>query len=261
VYPHHTASIYNVTAFFEREPEVQALLLGGSLAHGCETETSDIDILIVVSDLDHARRSEAGHLHFSSRELCTYDGGYVDGKYLSTSFLTQVAAAGSEPARFAFQGAQVLLSRLPAVEATLRAITRYPIEGKAERLRRFYAQFEAWHWYTHEALRLGNRYLLGVAISKMVLFGGRMILAENECLYPFHKWFLRVLAGTTDRPPDLMARIDNLYAAPTGEAVEAFYNTIRGFRAWDDGGVRWPVQFMADSELNWLDGATPVDDL
>ena len=168
-----------------------------------------------------------------------------------------MAAAGSEPARFAFQGAQVLLSRLPAVEATLRAITRY--RSRAGRTpRRFYAQFEAWHWYTHEAIRLGNRYLLGVAISKMVLFGGRMILAENECLYPYHKWFLRVLAGTTDRPLDLMARIDNLYAAPTGEAVRPS-TTLSGVPCLGRrrGQMAGPVHTIASR----LDGATPVDDL
>ena len=113
--------------------------------------------------------------------------------------MRQVAERGSEPARFAFQDARILFSRVAGLEALLRAIARYPAAGKEARMRRFYAQFEAWHWYAHEALRLDNRYLLGAAISKMVLFGGRLILTHNDRLYPYHKWFLKQLEQRTGR--------------------------------------------------------------
>jgi hypothetical protein len=36
---------------------------------------------------------------------------------------------------------------------------------------------------------------------------------------------------------------------------------VKNFRPWIDGEFNWPTQFMFDSELNWLDGKTPVDDL
>ncbi|MEO8355329.1 MAG: nucleotidyltransferase domain-containing protein [Chloroflexota bacterium] len=52
MYPHHTQSIQNVTDYFQRDPQVIALLLGGSIAHGFETPTSDVDIMILVSDED-----------------------------------------------------------------------------------------------------------------------------------------------------------------------------------------------------------------
>ncbi len=261
MYPHHIASIDNITAHFHRDAETLALLLGGSIAHGFETPGSDVDVMIVVSDAAHAERTARGDLHFFSRDLCTYDAGYVDGKYVARSFLARVAASGSEPARFAFQGARVLLSRIGDLAPRLGAIARYPVEDKAARIHRFYAQFEAWAWYAGEALRLDNAYLLGVSVSKLVLFGGRLILAHNEQLYPYHKWFLRVLDGVPDRPGDLMARIADLYASPSADHVKAFYETIVSFRTWNSGGASWPVQFVADSELNWLDGPPPIDDL
>jgi hypothetical protein len=261
VFPHHQASITNVVTYFERQPGVLAVLLGGSIAHGFETAASDIDVMIVVPDEDHAARSASGELHFFSRELCTYPEGYVDGKYLSLSFLDQVANRGSEPARFAFQDARVLFSRIPDLADRVCRIARYPLEDKIERLKRFYAQFEAWHWYTGEGLRLGDRYLLGVAVDKLVLFAGRMVLAHNEALYPYHKWFRRVLAAAEDKPEGLLAAIDAVTAAPTVEHIEALYALVKTYRAWEQDEVGWPVRFMDDSELNWLDGHTPVDDL
>src|SRR6185436_2006875 len=119
MYPHHTQSIQNVTEYFQRDPEVLALLLGGSIAHGFETPTSDVDIMILVSDEDHKKRLETNQLHFFNLELCTYQGGYVDGKYTSLSFLAQVAEKGSEPARFAFSGSQILFSKVDGLAEQL----------------------------------------------------------------------------------------------------------------------------------------------
>ena len=195
MHPHHRAAVERVTERLRADPEVQALLLAGSIAHGFAREDSDVDLLVVVGD------------------------------------------------------------------DALAAIFRYPAVGKAERIARFHAQFEAWHWYAHEARKLGDRYLLGLAVSRTVLFGGRMILAHNERLFPYHKWFLRVLEAVPDRPADLMPRIAALHDDPSEGALLSFWATIKNFRAWEGGDRPWSAQFMIDSELGWLDGRTPVDDL
>jgi predicted nucleotidyltransferase len=261
MHPHHTEAIQRVTEYFQREAEVLALLLGGSLAHGFETASSDIDILIFVSEADYQKRFAENRIHFFSTELTSYPGGYVDGKYSTPGFVKQVAEKGSEPARFAFAGSQVLFSKMDGFEADVRRAAQYPKADKTERIRRFYAQFEAWHWYCGEALRLGNSYLLGTSVSKFILFSGRLILAHNELLYPYHKWFLKVLEGATDKPTGLLESIHTLNENPNTGNIEALYEKVKTFQPWVTGEFNWPTQFMLDSELNWLDGKTPVDDL
>jgi predicted nucleotidyltransferase len=262
MHPHHTQSIQNVTEYFQRDPEVLALMLGGSIAHSFETATSDVDILIFVSDEDYQRRFANNQIHFFNRELTTYEGGYVDGKYTTPSFVRQVSANGSEPARFAFSGGQILFSKIDGFANEIRHAAEYPLAKKAENIKRFYAQFEAWHWYCGEALRLKNQYLFGTSASKFILFSGRLILAHNELLYPYHKWFLRVLEDAKDQPADLLPVIHALTEFPSKENIEALYERVKNFRAWtDDPTFSWPTQFMLDSELNWLNGQTPVDDL
>jgi predicted nucleotidyltransferase len=261
MHSHHSHSIQNVRQYFEKDPEVQALLLSGSIAHGFETPASDIDIMIFVSEVDYQNRSQAGQLHFFNTDLCTYEGGYVDGKYLSLGFVKRVLEKGSEPARFAFEGGQILFSRVAGFEEDICRIAQYPVAEKAERIMRFYAQFEAWHWYCGEALAKANLYLLGTSVSKLILFGGRLILAHNETLYPYHKWFLNVLEQAGDKPTGLMACIDALTESPTAEHIEKFYEKVKTFQPWSNDSHRWPVQFMFDSELNWMNGDTPVDDL
>jgi len=258
---HHSQTIQNVKEYFERDPEVLALLLSGSIAHGFESESSDVDILIFLSEEEYQKRLQTGQLTFFNLDLATYPGGYVDGKYLSLSFVKQVAEKGSEPARFAFEGTQILFNKIEGFEQEIRRVIAYPVEEKAEQIKRFSAQLEAWHWYCGEALKKDNRYLLGVAVSKLVLFGGRLILAHNEMLYPYHKWFLNVLERAKDKPSDIMACIQAVTEAPSAENVEAFYQKVKTFQPWNENPYGWGAQFMLDSELNWMDGKTPVDDL
>ena len=261
MHPHHLDSIARVRDYFAVKPQTQALLLGGSIAHGYESVTSDIDIMILVAAEEHQERTKNETLHFFSRELCSYREGYIDGKYTSMDYLEEVARHGSEPARFAFAGSQVLISRVQGLDGVLSRISRYPSEQKLNRIKRFLAQFEAWAWYAGEALRLNNRYLLGVSISKLILFGARLMLAHNEMLYPYHKWMLRVLADAPNKPDDMLERIDALNCAPATDTVKAFYDCIKNYRVWEAADTGWPNQFMLDSELNWKKDDTPVDDL
>jgi hypothetical protein len=261
LHPHHEKAIALATQRLRAEPEVQALLLAGSIAHGFASEASDVDLAIVVSDADFDARLRDGRLQYWSAEGCEWAGGYVEGKYVGPAFLARVAERGSEPARYAFEDARILFSRIAGLEETLRAIVRYPAEGKAGRIRRFHAQFEAWHWYAHQALEREDRYLLGLSVAKTVLFGGRMFLAHNERLHPYHKWFLKVLEQVPERPADLLERIAAVYDEPSQANLLRLWATVKNFRAWEESEGSWAVQFMRDSELAWLDGEPPVDDL
>lgn len=261
MHPHHERAIAHAASVLRRDAAVRALLLGGSIAHGYESETSDVDLLIVVSDEEWDARMRAGALQWATNEGCDWPGGYAEGKYVCPRFLAEVARRGSEPARFAFADARILFSDLPDLDATLRAIARYPVEEKTERIRRFGAQLEAWHWYGHEALKRSDRYLLGLAVARTVLFGGRMLLAHNERLFPYHKWLLRVLEDVPERPADLMERIAALHDEPSQATLLGFWASVRNFRRWEGADEPWPAQFLRDSELGWMHGATPIDDL
>ncbi|KAL2024259.1 hypothetical protein VTK56DRAFT_9415 [Thermocarpiscus australiensis] len=261
MFPHHAETIQKATKHFEADPAVLALLLSGSIAHGFASADSDVDLLIVLSEDDFAKHQQTRQLTYVSTELATYPRGYIDAKYVSLGFIRQVAEKGSEPARFAFDGAQVLFSRIHGLQDEVLRAVAYPVEGKPERMVRFRAHLDAWNWFCGEGRKKGNQYLLGLAVRKLVLFGGRLILAHNETLYPFHKWFLRVLEGVPDRPAGLMDCIDRVLADPSEQNVEEFYEMVKNFQPWEQRSGRWGAQFMLDTELTWMSGTTTIDDL
>jgi len=261
VLPHHESAIARVLARFETDAGVDAVLLAGSLAHGFETAASDVDIMLVISDEEFAERSARLATAFSDVELAGYEGGYIDAKYVSPGYLREVAATGSEPARFAFAGARILSSRLDGLERLIEAAARYPVEVKPDRIARFTAQLDAWHWMSGEAEKKGDPYLMATAVSHVALFGGRMLLAHNELLYPFHKWFLRVLETAPEKPAGIVELIREVTASPSGAGADRIADAVLGFRDWERGDVSWGNRFLADTEQAWRRDAAAIEDL
>ena len=99
------------------------------------------------------------------------------------------------------------------------------------------------------------------SLSNYVLFAGRMILAENEMLYPYHKWFLRVLEGAEKKPAGLMSVIHRVLDERTMASLDSLHDCVMGFRKWAPENGNWSKRFMLDSELNWLQGNVPIADL
>ncbi len=261
--PHHERSIANMVRELEPDRSIEALILGGSLAHGFAGPEADIDVTLLVSGGEMARRRRENKLHYVTRTPCTYEGGYVDGKYVDLEFLRAVAERGSDPARFAFQGNRILFSRADGLEGLLERIARFPVEEKDVRVQRFAAQLLAWRWYYGEGARRDNRYVAALAVQKTVLFAGRIVLTENELLYPYHKWFLRVLEGAPRQPGGFMAALRGLLESPSKEKIEELVKSVFAFAGVDSAAVDavWPTRFMKDTEQKWLEGEAAIDDI
>ncbi len=258
---HHRATIERATARLRARDDVLGVLVGGSIAHGFATATSDVDLLIVVSDADWDRRLATGDTTELDRESATYEGGYVDGKYTSLGFIRDVAERGSETTRFAFDGVTVAWSRLDGLEEAVDAAARYPMDGLPARIRSFHAQLEYWQWLYREGVRSENAFVREVAAPNVVLFAGRLILAHNAVLYPGYKWLLRVLRDAPDQPPGLDAAIGAVIASPGTDTVDALVALVVGFRDWGVADQHWGTKFMLDTELAWLHDRPPIGDL
>ena len=260
IYPHHQRAIERLIDRFQADPGFLALLIGGSLVKGYGDESSDVDFMLIATDEEYARRQPDRALTFYATDLCDYPGGYVDGKIANVAFLEEVADRGSEPARSAFENVIVAYSQVPQLADLLRRITTYPEAGHAEKIRSFYAQLLAMQWFVGEAEKRDNRYLMMHVVSELVLFGGRLILAHNRLLYPYHKWFLRRLQDAPQKPADLMQLIDQLLSEPTKANADRFCEAILNFTAWPAPPEGWPARFMEDTEWAWRYGKAAIAD-
>jgi hypothetical protein len=146
------------------------------------------------------------------------------------------------------------------VAGLLERIPVYPEAGHLEKVRSFVAQLLAWQWYAGEAEKLSNAYLMQRAVSELLLYGGRLILAHNRILYPYHKWFMTDLKRAPEQPPDLLENMETLLAQPSKAAADRFCACILEFRAWEMPPEGWPARFMRDTEWTWRDGSVALAD-
>jgi hypothetical protein len=214
----------------------------------------------VATDAEYARRAAAHDYAIYAPDMCDYEGGYADGKVIDLAFLRDVAAQGSEPARAAFVGAILAYARLPELGDLLAEIVTYPEAAHSAKIQSFFAQVQAWQWYVGEAEKRDNRYLLLHTTAQLVLFGGRMILAHNRVLYPYHKWFMTAVERAPEKPDQCMALIDRLLHEPSKAHADAFCEALFAFTAWDQPPEGWPARFMQDTEWAWRTGHVPLPD-
>ena len=202
VLQHHRDAIERWAEAASDHDEVLAVVVTDSLTKGYGLADSDDDGFVILTDEAFARRRTSGDLTFFSTELCDYEGGYVDAKYIERAVLQAVVARGSEPGRSAFLGAIVAWSTDPSIDVLVRAAPTYPEAGVDQRMARFLAQ--AAQWYVGEAAERDDPYLAGWAPSWLGLFTCRLLLAHNRVLDPYHRWLLRTVAEVRDRPDDFV---------------------------------------------------------
>jgi len=259
--PHHEKAIEKLVEHFAADETCLGVIVGGSVAKGLAKEDSDIDVVLVVTDEVYRQKVEENKLIYFTVEFCDYPGGYIDGKIVNLDYMWAAAERGNEPTRAAFDGAVVVHSKVPGLEETVRKIPVYQPQEKREKIQSFYAQLEIAHWYVGEALKRGDVYMLHHAVADLVLYGGRLVLAENEVLYPYHKFLMTELERVPEKPENLMGLIDALLTDHTAENAKAFYDAVKDFRFWNEAWELPPMRFMKDTELAWLHGSAYVGDL
>ncbi len=257
---HHRRAIDRLADAYRDDPDFLGVIIGGSVAKGYARDDSDVDFLIIATDEVFQRRLAARDLFINRRDLCDYDGGFVDGKIINRAFLEDVAENGNEPSRAAFEGAFAAYSHVADLDALLQRIPVYPEAGHDERIRAFYSMAFIQHWLFHEAERHGNRYTMTRAASQLALFAGRLILAHNRTLFPYHKWLPRTLESVPDKPGDLMTCFHDLLDEPRGDRATALFELVRDFRDWGVSDLDAYTWFMTDVEWSWMSDKTPIED-
>jgi predicted nucleotidyltransferase len=253
IFPHQQKAIDYIVKKFSTDQQVDALMIYGSIAHGFNTENSDVDIAIVISDTLYEQRKKENNITYWESLSQFYNGGYIDGKYITLDYLKLVAEKGNDPTKFAFHDAIVKFDKTNKVQELLEDISIFPIEKKQDRAIKFVSQLLVWKWYSEEAINKKDKYLLDLSVSKLILFGGRLILLHNCMFFPYHKWFLKLLENAPNKPDFLMMIIDKLLINKSTENINEFYNTINNYYDFAEGQeYNCLFHFIKDVEHNWM---------
>jgi predicted nucleotidyltransferase len=257
---HHERAIERLRREFAEDPRFPAMLVGGSIVKGLERPDSDVDILLVATDEEFKSRRRIRDTVFLSGDFTDYEGGYIDGKVVDLDFLRDVAERGSEPARWAFVGAHLVYSRLPEVGELLERIVGYRHDEAKAKIEAFFVQVRVQRWFVAEAEKRGDRYLLHRSAADMVLFAGRILLAQNAILFPSHKWFMHTVRNAPNQPKGFCELLDAVLENPCEEGASRLEECVVQHY---EQGLSWTqtlTRYIEDREWNWRDGKVPIED-
>lgn len=258
---HHQRAIDRLVEAYGDDERFVAIIIGGSVAKGYARLDSDVDFMIVATDAEYARRDAADDLFINRRDLCEYEHGFVDGKVIDMAYLRDVAGFGNEPSRAAFTGAFTAFCHEPEIEELLPTIPVYPEADRDQRIRAFYSMAFIQNWLMGEATRHGNAYTIQRAASQLTLFAGRLILAHNRVLYPYHKWLKRALEEAPEKPEGFMEMLDAVNTTPSLETAGRLFTSLREFHDWGVEDLEAYLWFMREVEWDWRDGKPALEDL
>lgn len=250
---HHVKSIENLIEKISKYENFIALILAGSLAHGTEKEFSDIDAYLVVTEEDFARRLERNDITYSDTSVCTYKGGYIDGKIIDIGVLRRAVLDASEPMRASFRGSRVLWSRNDEVEELVGKIAVFDESKRNEKLISFYSRALFWLGYFYgEGVKNKDAYLMTRSVTEGVFYVSRYILEKNSVLFPCHKDLMKSLEEAPDKPNDYIARANDLLTSHTPEKVASFLSDFRKYAEYKVSSKEAGSIFIKENEWNWF---------
>lgn len=231
MYQHHKTSIENLIAYFKPRKEVLAVVLGGSVAKGCERPDSDVDAMVIITPDAYAKRKETNTTVETIHGHCTYENGYFDVKYMTKEYLLEAAEKASEPTRNSFIKSRVLYAHDSEIEAILNRIPVFQKQEKEDKMKSFYSNFSLnYHYFLKDCKPEG--YMRMRCISEIIYSIYRMVLQENEVLFPCNRRLEETVEALENRPADLVALGKQLALTQTDELADAFVNAYLSWSSY-----------------------------
>lgn len=223
MYQHHIDSIEKMKEYYANQEGLIALVLGGSVAKGNERPDSDLDGMIIVTDEVYEQRKAMGKTAETVVGHCTYPEGYFDVKYMNKAYIKAAAEKASEPTRNSFIGARVLISHDPEIDELVPKIGVFQTQERDDKMLSFYGAYLLNHNYFIRACKVDG-YMRTHAVGEILYAVYRMILQENEILFPCNRRLEETVAKAPNKPENIVELGRAAAEKQDDASIEAFAN-------------------------------------
>lgn len=240
-----------------KDDSIIALILCGSIARGTETDISDVDVYVVVSDerfeSEKLNKNYFWGTNFDSVEFSVE----VDGKIIPKDFLEKVWERGNECVKSTLRYSKVLFSRDSDIENLLSNYQDYTQKEKKENMRKFYSLMKSSRYSGDDDL--SNIIYVNKCIYDTVLYASRLVLAYNDILFPCVKNIRKELLRCVNMPKDFIKLMNEVMESYSFDKLVEFYDGVEGYFKdirFDD---RLRKGYVLENELFWYFKTYPYD--
>lgn len=251
MYEHHKRAIENLKKYYEGDPEVLGVVLGGSVAKGLERPDSDIDGMVIVTPERYEKLKAEGRITECITGYCDYEGGYFDIKYMTKEYLEAAADHGSEPTRNSFLCSRCISYTDPEIPGIVERIPVFQKQEKQAKQNSFYAVLRyatGYFWQFVDDPILRSR-----TVFEIVHFALRMVMQDREVLYPCSKSMGKYIERMENKPPQVLELCARFVENPTTENMKSFVNYVLENIEYTPPKDFHEIgtQFVADNEQWW----------
>ncbi|MCL2016087.1 MAG: nucleotidyltransferase domain-containing protein [Defluviitaleaceae bacterium] len=232
MFKHHEESIKNMISHYQKNAEIIALFLIGSVATGTARADSDLDGVAVVSENYLEWRRKNGGLEEVCREGCTYEGGYFNIHYMTIKNLENTAANGQEPMRNMFVAAQPLFCPDPAIQSLVAKIPIFQTADAAAKQFKFYCTFRMFYNYFWVSCK-PTGYMRHHVIDGMIYNLYRLILLENQILFPSMRKLEEYVKAAPNKPANILEKCAALMSTQSNEDCTALVAAYETWTSYD----------------------------
>ncbi len=242
-----------------KDESILALILCGSVAKGTETDRSDIDVFVVVTDERFNKEKETKNYFwgtdFDSEEYKVE----VDGKIIPKDFLSKIWEYGNECVKSTLYHSKVIYSRDTDIEKLLASKYSIFIEQKNENIKKFYSLMKSCRFSADDDLE--NILFVNKCIYDTVFYACRLVLAHNDILYPCVKNLQKTLRQCKDLPDNFIPLMNEVMDSYDLNNMVQFYNCVDGYFKEYRFDNRLRRGYVLENELFWYFNTFPYSEI
>jgi len=256
MYQHHKDSLENLIHYyrniFDDRESVVAIVFGGSVAKGIERIDSDLDAMVILTPECYERRAKENRLSECVTGYCTYEEGYFDVKFMNKVFLKEAAECGSEPTRNSFICSRVVYSTDPEIEEIVPKIPHFQKGEVAEKMHSFFSALHYDYGYFWKDCKPEGFMRLRTA-SNILYDLYRMILQENEILFPCNRRLEESVEKAAKKPENFMALAKKFEETLADDDCDAVVNAYLEWTIYPHitDGSKIMTRYQEDMEQWW----------
>lgn len=248
-------TINQLINYAAKDESILGLILCGSVAKGTETDRSDIDVFVVVTDERFDKEKETKNYFwgtdFDSEEFKVE----VDGKIIPKDFLSKVWEYGNECVKSTLYYSKVIYSRDTDIEKLLANKHSISIEQKNENIRKFYSLMKSRRFSADDDLE--NILFVNKCIYDTVFYACRLVLAHNDIFYPCEKNLYKALNQCKKLPDNFIPLMNGVMNSYDFNRMVEFYNSVEQYFKEYRFDNRLRKGYVLENELFWYFNTFP----
>ncbi|MCT4598285.1 MAG: nucleotidyltransferase domain-containing protein [Vallitalea sp.] len=245
--------------YVSKDESVLGLILCGSIAKGTETDRSDIDVFVVVTEERFKREMSSKNYfwgtNFDSQEFKVE----IDGKIIPKDFLQNVWECGNESIKSTLYHSRVIYSRDDDIEKFLMNKCHLSTQQRNENARKFYSLMVSSRFSADDDL--DNILYVNKCIYDTVFYACRLVLAHNGIYYPCVKNLYKELNNCDKLPINFIPLMKEVMHSYSFDKMVEFYNCVNNYFVKYHFDNRLRKGYVLENELFWYFNTFPYAEI